>query len=101
MHHNRLTRDDLGGLPASGVIVCRIRRMPLPSSTYLLGFSLMSESSEYLDHVDDAFELVVVDGNYYKSGEAPPISHGVCLVDAHWRLERTPAHVCEPAERRS
>jgi lipopolysaccharide transport system ATP-binding protein len=41
---------------------------------------------EYLDRVDDASELIVTDGDFYGSGEVPPVSHGCCLVDAEWRL---------------
>jgi lipopolysaccharide transport system ATP-binding protein len=85
LQHNRLTRDQWNALPPKGVFVCRIRRLPLPPSSYRLGFSVMFDD-EYLDRIDDAGELIVTDGDFYGSGEVPPVSHGCCLVDAEWRL---------------
>ncbi|HEX8367744.1 MAG TPA: ABC transporter ATP-binding protein [Pyrinomonadaceae bacterium] len=85
LQHNRLTRDEWNALPPKGVFVCRIRRLPLPPSSYRLGFSVMFDD-EYLDRIDDAGELIVTDGDFYGSGEVPPVSHGCCLVDAEWRL---------------
>jgi len=85
LQHNRLTRDQWNALPPKGIFVCRIRRLPLPPSSYRLGFSVMFDD-EYLDRIDDAGELIVTDGDFYGSGEVPPVSHGCCLVDAEWRL---------------
>jgi lipopolysaccharide transport system ATP-binding protein len=92
LQHNRLTRDEFGVLPPSGAMVCRIRQLPLPASTYRLGIGLYGDNGrgECLDRVDNAIELPVVEGDFYGSGEVPPISHGVCLVQAKWRLEPTP-----------
>jgi len=85
LQHNRLTGDDWDSLPATGAFVCRIRRLPLPPAIYRFGFSVMCDN-EYLDRIDDASELNVIEGDFYGSGEVPPISHGCCLVDAEWRL---------------
>jgi lipopolysaccharide transport system ATP-binding protein len=85
LQHNRLTGDDWDSLPSTGAFVCRIRRLPLPPATYRFGFSVMCDNV-YLDRIDDASELIVIEGNFYGSGEVPPITHGCCLVDAEWRL---------------
>lgn len=85
LQHNRLTRNNWSYLPQRGVFVCRIRRLPLPPSNYRFGFSVMCDD-EYLDRIDDAIELTVIEGDFYGSGEVPPITHGCCLVDAEWRL---------------
>ena len=85
LQHNKLTRDDWDALPENGAFVCRIRRLPLPPAGYRLGYSIMRDD-EYLDRIDDASELNVIEGDFYGSGEVPPISHGTCLVDAEWRL---------------
>ncbi|HEX8734982.1 MAG TPA: ABC transporter ATP-binding protein [Pyrinomonadaceae bacterium] len=86
LQHNRLTRDQWNAaLPPRGIFVCRIRRLPLPPSSFRLGFSVMCDD-EYLDRIDDAGELIVTDGDFYGSGEVPPLTHGCCLVDAEWRL---------------
>lgn len=86
LQHNRLTRDEWGTLPPRGAFVCRLPRLPLPASTFRVGYSLICEGA-YLDMIDDAFELVVAGGDFYGSGEVPPITHGCCLVDAGWRLD--------------
>lgn len=87
MQHNRLTQDEFWKIPPSGAFVCRINRLPLPASTYSLDYSLMLDGV-YLDAMDQATELSVADGDFYGSGEVPPASHGICLVDAQWRLEQ-------------
>lgn len=86
LQHNRLTGDRWGSLPPEGSFVCRIRRLPLPPASYRLGFSVMN-GDDYIDRIDDACELTVIDGDFFGSGEVPPITHGCCLVDADWRLE--------------
>jgi lipopolysaccharide transport system ATP-binding protein len=86
LQHNRLTGDELGALPRRGAFVCRLPRLPLPPATYRVGYSILCDG-EYLDRVDDAGELTVIEGDFYGSGEVPPASHGCCLVDAAWRLE--------------
>jgi lipopolysaccharide transport system ATP-binding protein len=85
LQHNRLTRDDFGLLPLSGAFVCSLEHLPLPPSIYKLSYSVMMDG-EYLDGLTEALEVTVVDGNYFGSGEVPPISHGVCLVNARWSM---------------
>jgi lipopolysaccharide transport system ATP-binding protein len=86
LHHSRLTRDEFRELPKLGAFVCRLQRLPLPPSTYRITYSIMADG-EYLDIIDNAAELTVVAGDFFGSGEVPPISHGVCLVEGQWRLE--------------
>ena len=86
LQHNRLTRDEWGALPSRGAFVCRVPRLPLPPAAYRITYSLIRDG-EYLDAMDDAYELTVTDGDFFGSGEVPPATHGCCLVDARWRLE--------------
>ncbi|MDT5270954.1 MAG: lipopolysaccharide transport system ATP-binding protein [Acidobacteriota bacterium] len=86
LQHNRLTRDEWGSLPPRGTFICRVPRLPLPPAVYNITYSLMHDG-EYLDAMDDAYELTVTDGDFFGSGEVPPATHGCCLVDASWRLE--------------
>jgi lipopolysaccharide transport system ATP-binding protein len=99
LQHNRLTRDEWASLPPRGVFVCRVPRLPLPPAAYRITYSLMLDG-EYLDAMDDAYELTVTDGDFFGSGEVPPATHGCCLVDASWRLEpeATPAGGTETGE---
>ena len=83
LHHNRLSGQRLGPLSGHGTFVLHLRRLPLPPSTYRIGYSIIA-GGDYLDGIRDALEFSVADGDYYGSGEVPPISHGVCLVDGEW-----------------
>jgi len=83
LQHNRLTGEEWGSLSARGSFICRIPRLPLPPAAYRITYSLMRDD-EYLDAMEDAYELTVTDGDFFGSGEVPPASHGCCLVDAHW-----------------
>jgi len=85
LHHNRLTGDEFGALPESGAFVCHLPRLPLPPSNYQITYSIMADG-ECLDGINNAVELTVVAGDFFGSGEVPPISHGVCLAEGRWRL---------------
>jgi lipopolysaccharide transport system ATP-binding protein len=85
LQHNRLTADEFGELPESGAFVCRLKKLPLPSASYRVDFSIQ-ENGEYLDGIANAFELNVIDGDFYGTGEVPPVSHGVCLIQGNWRI---------------
>ena len=88
LQHNRLTQDSWGErLPQRGAFVCRLLRLPLPPSTYRLTYSLLERDGQYIDMIEAAGGLTVTAGDFYGSGEVPPITHGCCLVDAEWRLE--------------
>ncbi|HEX8338418.1 MAG TPA: ABC transporter ATP-binding protein [Pyrinomonadaceae bacterium] len=95
LQHNRLTRDEWGALPPRGTFVCRVPRLPLPPAAYRITYSLMLDG-EYLDAMEDAYELTVTDGDFFGSGEVPPATHGCCLVDATWRLEPGAVAAGEP-----
>ena len=90
--HSRLRHFEFGPqLPDSGQFVCRINRLPLPASTFRLASCIMFQGGDYIDWIQDAAELSVMEGNFYGTGEVPPISHGLCLVDADWRVAEIPA----------
>ncbi|MCI0448102.1 ABC transporter ATP-binding protein [bacterium] len=84
--HNRLTGDHWEDIPSQGSFVCRIKKLPLPASVYRLGYTLIRHG-QYLDGLSNAQEMIVDKGDFFGTGEIPPISHGVCLTDAEWRLE--------------
>lgn len=84
--HNRLTGDHWTDIPSRGSFVCRIIKLPLPASVYRLGYTLIRHG-QYLDGLSNAQEMIVDKGDFFGTGEIPPISHGVCLTDAEWRVE--------------
>jgi len=93
VQQNRLTGDDFGDLPSRGAFVCRIPRLPLPASTYRIGFALVSspQRDQVLDAIHHAIDLPVETGNFFGTGKLPTQVSGVALVDAKWRLD--PAEV--------
>jgi lipopolysaccharide transport system ATP-binding protein len=83
LHHNRLTRQHFGPLSDIGVFVLELPKLPLPASEYIIGFNIY-ENGILLDGLSEAVELYVVEGDYFGSGEVPPATHGVCLVEGSW-----------------
>jgi lipopolysaccharide transport system ATP-binding protein len=86
LHHNRLTRKSFGPLPEKGYFELRIKKLPLPPALYRIGYSLLQDGA-YIDGIEDAVEISVTAGDFFGSGEVPPSTHGVCLVDASWSME--------------
>lgn len=84
-HHNRLTRDVFVSIPVEGEFILNIPKCPLTASGYRMTFSVLMDG-EYLDRIQDAIVLTVVDGDYYDTGETTPVAHGVCLVEGSWRV---------------
>ncbi|MBM3301533.1 MAG: ABC transporter ATP-binding protein, partial [Deltaproteobacteria bacterium] len=89
LQHSGLTNTDFGALPARGVFVCRIPRLPLVPGRYLITFSVLADrgvGGNYLDSVRNAAELQVVEGDFYGSGVLPNNPRAASLVDAAWHL---------------
>lgn len=86
VQHNRLGGHQFGPLPSQGYFEFRIPRLPLPPSAYRITYSLINDGT-YIDALSDAAELVVSNGDFFGSGEVPPISHGLCLVDGKWTVQ--------------
>ena len=86
LQHNRMTQDEFGMIPGKGTFVCRINKLPIVPSSYQVNYALIKDGT-CLDGLNNSLELSVVEGDFYQSGEVSPISHGICLVDAQWRLE--------------
>ena len=76
-------------LPERGVMVCRLRRLPLPSATFHLNYFVCSAPTGgiILDSLDNAVELHMEGGDFFGTGQLPTVHQGVSLVDARWRLE--------------
>jgi lipopolysaccharide transport system ATP-binding protein len=90
-HANWLNHEGFGDLPASGIFVCRIPRLPLPPGHYRVGFRLQAvhRGREPIDAIESALELHVESGDFFRTGRMPPPHAGVALVDAEWRLDAT------------
>jgi len=86
LQHNRLGGYQFGPLPSQGFFEFRIPRLPLPPSGYRIAYSLINDGT-YIDALSDAAELVVSEGDFFGTGEVPPISHGLSLVDGKWSVQ--------------
>ena len=86
---NPLVGKEFGKLPAKGVFVCRIPKLPLPASTYRITFQVATNSrhGEMLDAIEDAVELPVESGDFFGSGKVPAVVSGTALVPAQWEME--------------
>ena len=76
-------------LPEAGAFVCRLPRLPLPPSSYRVGFRLATarRAGEVLDLMEHAFDLPVERGDFFGTGDMPLIAGGVALVPAEWRFD--------------
>lgn len=86
LQHNRLTKNYFGNLPSQGYFELRIYKLPLPPANYLISISLI-ENDTFIDGINNAAKLIVTSGDFFGSGEVPPQSHGLCLVDGHWSIQ--------------
>jgi lipopolysaccharide transport system ATP-binding protein len=84
-HHARLTKQLFRHAPSHGYFILRIPRLPLPAANYYVSAALISDQ-QILDHVENALEFSVLDGNFYAPGESTPASHGLVLVDGDWSV---------------
>ena len=90
VQHNRLAQKNFDIIPDKGIFICSIPTLPLPASTYKVTYSILSNQGlkgSYIDNIQDAVNLTVVEGDFFGSGEIPPIQHGVCLVKASWTIK--------------
>jgi lipopolysaccharide transport system ATP-binding protein len=74
-------------LPRKGTFVCHLKHLPLPVSNYRFGYGLYVHlEGKCIDAIHDAAELIVAEGDFFGSGQLPPATHGLCLVEAEWQL---------------
>jgi len=89
-HNNVITGQTFPSvLPAEGAFVCRLRNLPLPESTFRLGYDIGSASvgGVTLDSLESAIQLHVEGGDFFGSGQLPPIHAGVSLVAGEWDFQ--------------
>lgn len=81
----RLQKGGLPELPPSGVIQCRIPRLPLVPGTYFVQVGCGSGIRQ-LDIVPRACQLQVIEADVFGTGRVPSSSLGLVLVDADWEI---------------
>jgi len=83
LHHSRLNKMIFKSVGNSGAFVFTVNKLALVPAVYNLTYTLLSDSV-YLDGIPNVLQLQVIDGDYYGSGEVPPSSSAVCLLDGEW-----------------
>ncbi|PSN20341.1 ABC transporter ATP-binding protein [filamentous cyanobacterium CCP5] len=74
---------DLTQLEASGTFLCKVPRLPLIPGIYGITISLLV-NRQLVDKVSEAYNLLVVEGDYYGTGKLPLKSYGQLCVDFDW-----------------
>jgi len=71
-------------IPAKGSVTCRIDNVPLTKGSYRLNLALLS-SGEICDHIVNASELSIVEGDFYGSGRTEK-GRSVCHLMHSWQF---------------
>jgi lipopolysaccharide transport system ATP-binding protein len=87
LHHNRMAGVHFGNLPERGEFICEIPFLNLIPDIYRLTITILAQT-DYIDIIEDAFELSVEAGEYLGQGELPPPSFGPCVIKANWSVRR-------------
>jgi lipopolysaccharide transport system ATP-binding protein len=78
--------EDFPVVPATGVVHCRIARLPLQPGSYRLALFTMT-AQEVTDYVPHAGGLDVEAGDFFGSGRLPPLDEGQLLVGHDWKVD--------------
>jgi lipopolysaccharide transport system ATP-binding protein len=77
--------------PRAGVMVCEIRKLPLPPGVYYLNTSIVRDGAGRADRVERAARFTVESGDFYGSGRIPPAGSGKVLMDYVWDVREAGA----------
>jgi lipopolysaccharide transport system ATP-binding protein len=89
-HTNMITGESFPAeLPERGAFVCRLRQLPLPESTFRVGYRIGSSpiGGVLIDAIEAAVELRIEGGDFFESGQLPTIHNGVALCKGNWSME--------------
>jgi lipopolysaccharide transport system ATP-binding protein len=83
---SRLTGQEWDVIPQEGTFRLTVPRLPLAPGSYAL--NVYAEVNGVIaDWVQNAIEFEVLEGDFYRSGQLPPSSHGQFVIDHSWSLE--------------
>lgn len=85
LHHSRLNKIVFKNIGASGKFIFSIKNLPLVPATYNISYSIQN-NGVFMDRITNILTLEVIDGDFYGSGEVPPASHAICLLDGSWSI---------------
>ena len=89
-HNDSLQQNiSYGNIPATGEVVCRIPKLPLPPGHYSLDAILYYLGSRVADHVQSAAVFDVCDGDFFHAGKQGNMWGGLVYVESEWSNVRT------------
>lgn len=81
--HNEMVGQPFDSLPPNGEIRCSIPKLPFAPGSYNLNL-YCAVCGVLADWVQEAWQISVVEGDYYGTGKIPPASHGGFLTSQSW-----------------
>jgi lipopolysaccharide transport system ATP-binding protein len=82
---SKMQKGPLPDLAESGIVECRIPRLPLLAGTYLVTVGCGSQL-EQLDHIERGAELQVAEADVFGTGRKPNPKVALIFVDADWEV---------------
>jgi lipopolysaccharide transport system ATP-binding protein len=86
LHHSRLNKKFFKEIGKAGYFIFSINKLPLVPDIYNISYSLQNDGTN-LDSISNIKTLEVVEGDYYGSGEVPPTTHGIFLLNGNWTVK--------------
>lgn len=85
--HNRLTAQPFTVQEGSGIFEFIVKKNPLNTGIYSVSYTIMGLNGRlpYLDGINNALKLKVIEGDFYNSGELAPHSFGPLLIDSSFK----------------
>jgi lipopolysaccharide transport system ATP-binding protein len=81
----KLQKGPLPDLATSGIIECKIPRIPLVPGTYFVTVGCGSQSQQ-LDHIERGTQLQVTEADVFGTGQKPNPKISLIFVDADWQV---------------
>jgi lipopolysaccharide transport system ATP-binding protein len=82
---NIVAGTNIDYLPDRKKVVCSLKKFPLLPGKYTLNLYCMINNN-LSDWVKEAAILVVNEGDFYGSGQLPPIGYGYTAVEQEWKI---------------
>ncbi|NOZ45318.1 MAG: ABC transporter ATP-binding protein [Chlorobi bacterium] len=89
LHHNRINSVEfrISEIASKSSFTIKIFDFPINKGLYSIDYSLLHNKIHFIDHLENAFILEVLDGKIYNNINNPPTSHGFYLINASWSLK--------------
>lgn len=87
LHHVKLVDKAFSykNVQEGSQFVCEVDQIALIPGSYNIRYSVLQDNT-YIDHLENAFTLKIVEGNIFNYLEYPPSSFGNVLINAKWNI---------------